>query len=116
MKAPHSIFFKETKGRQNWFLRNVSMLLAKIQKIENLCPKNTLFILFVLFSAGFIQMNNPCLKFFFIHIGIMIMINILSQNVRFSLKAGFHLQWSRSWSRKWSWKNQKVFIFFQLHL
>ena len=64
MKAPHSIFFKETKGRQNRFLRNVSMLLAKIQKIENLCSKNTLFILFVLFSAGFIQMNNQCLKFF----------------------------------------------------
>ena len=68
MKAPHSIFFKQTKGRQNRsksnpFLRNVSMLLEKIQKIEKLCPKNTLFILFVLFSAGFIQMNNPCLKF-----------------------------------------------------
>ena len=71
MKAPHTNFFKQTKGRQNrsksnLFLRNVSMLLEKIQKIEKLpvCPKNTLFILFVLFSAGFIQMNNPYSKFF----------------------------------------------------
>ena len=69
MKAPHTNFFKQTKGRQNRsksnpFLRNVSMLLEKIQKIEKLCPKNTLFILFVLFSAGFIQMNNPYSKFF----------------------------------------------------
>ena len=69
MKAPHTNFFKQTKGRQNRsksnpFLRNVSMLLEKIQKIEKLCPKNTLFILFVLFSAGFVQMNNPYSKFF----------------------------------------------------
>ena len=69
MKAPHTNFFKQTKGRQNRsksnpFLRNVSMLLEKIQKIEKLCPKDTLFILFVLFSAGFIQMNNPYSKFF----------------------------------------------------
>ena len=61
--------------------------------------------------------NEQCmLKIFFIHIGIMIMLNILSRNVRFSVKAGFHLQWSRSWSCKWSWKNQKVSIFCQLQL
>ena len=77
--------------------------------------KHTFHFICSLFCR-FYSNEQSMLKIFFIHIGIMIMINILSQNVRFSLKAGFHLQWSRSWSRKWSWKNQKVSIFFQLHL
>ena len=79
MKAPHSIFFKQTKGRQNRsksnpFLRNVSMLLEKKHTFHFICS------LFCRFYSN----EQSMLKIFFIHIGIVIMLNILSQNVRFS--------------------------------